>query len=443
MSGQTLNLTISDRLSRHLARPVDEQSRQRAILHVLDWAGCAVAGAKSPAGLTLKAALGNKSSLDDALFLGALGNTLELDDVDKRALLHPGPVVIPAALVAARQSGGSGQVFLDAIVRGYEAMIRVGRGVGLEHYKIWHNTSTCGPFGAVAAAGSILGLTPDEMSGAIGLAGTQSAGPWQVRHEPLTHGKQLHAGRAAHAGLLAARLVSNNFVGLKTIFEGEQGFFKAMCGEREPSSIVDFDVNAPWVIHDVSFKPWPACRHAHAAIDCALALAAEGVDVEGIEEIKLETYRDAMTFCNNANPTDTLSAKFSLQHSVAIVLTRGQPTLADFEEEARNNVDIKKLREHIKVSEDKDLTQRYPGRFGTTLIADLKNGSRKTIQMNDALGDPENPVDKAILIEKASMLMAEGGLRLDEISMLQVAIEGLSNSTIEEFSTLIDRAVSE
>ena len=91
-----------------------------------------------------------------------------------------------------------------------------------------------------------------------------------------------------------------------------------------------------WRIWDVSFKPWGACRHAHPAIDAALELQELLGKLGG--EILVETYADAIAFCDNPDPKTPSQAKFSLQHAVAVVATSGVPTLADFEPAA-----IKKL----------------------------------------------------------------------------------------------------
>ena len=138
-----------------LGRPIDAGDRRRAALHVLDWIGCAVAGAMTPPGKIMIAygrtmpAGGCRgpgglslTARDAALVNGAFGNVLEMDDLYRTALVHPGPVVVPAALAVAEETGASASLFLDAVLRGFEAMIRVGRSVGPTHYKFFHNTAT-------------------------------------------------------------------------------------------------------------------------------------------------------------------------------------------------------------------------------------------------------------------------------------------------------------
>jgi len=157
-------MTITQQLADLLAHPISDDDRQRAAVLLLDWTGCAVAGQVEAAGQTITAAFPNEignctrigagkaSPLMAALHNGCLGNVLEMDDVDRQAVLHAGPTVIPAALAMAEYIGASAGDFLSAIVVGYEATIRIGRAVGAGHYAFWHNTATCGPFGATAAA---------------------------------------------------------------------------------------------------------------------------------------------------------------------------------------------------------------------------------------------------------------------------------------------------
>lgn len=422
MSGQNpATPSITERLAQRLLEPVTERDRKRAALHVLDWTGCAVAASRSEPARAMRSVFGRTSDLDGAFFWGALGNVLEMDDVDKRALLHPGPVVIPATLIGCDLHQADASLFLDAIVRGYEAMIRIGRAVGPGHYKFWHNTSTCGPFGAAAGLAATIPREAPKIVDALGLAGTQAAGFWQMRHEPRAMAKQLHTGRAAHAGLAAFCLADAGFVGVRSILEGPQGFFAATCGGASPDDVLDFPPGAPWAIHEVSFKPWPACRHVHAAIDAAMALRAQGVGARDIEKITVRSYRDAVVFCDKPHPDDTLSAKFSLQHSVAVALLSGPPALSDFEGKALRKPDTRALRNAITVKADAAISSRYPGRFGAAIDATLKSGTTLVVEIGDALGDPENPASELLIQDKAMALLAYGGMKKSEARKLAAA----------------------
>ncbi len=93
-----------------LRRPVTVQDRERATLHVLDWIGCAVIGATTPPGRVMmdygalqpagpcKAiGVGDVRAETAAFANGSYGNVLEMDDIHRTSILHPGPVIVPAA----------------------------------------------------------------------------------------------------------------------------------------------------------------------------------------------------------------------------------------------------------------------------------------------------------------------------------------------------------
>ncbi|MCH8489653.1 MAG: MmgE/PrpD family protein [Oceanicaulis sp.] len=453
MSGQSDTLTLTRRLAARLARPVDARVRARAALHVLDWAGCALAGAPSPAGRAMAAALAGEgagkcsfagagrsaSPLAAAMLNGALGNVLEMDDVDKRAILHPGPSVIPAALAACESAGADAGAFLDAVVRGYEAVIALGRAVGPGHYAFWHNTGTCGPFGAAAAAASVFGLDELRTAHALGLAATQASGFWQTRHEPASMAKQLHTARAAHAGLSAAQLSAQGFDGPLAILEGPQGFFAATCPGADPEAVLA-DHGVHWLIEQVSFKPWPACRHAHAAIDAALAARAAGITAGEIEAAEITTYADAITFCDRPWPASVIEAKFSLQHALAITLMRGEPQLSDFDPEAFNDAAVRAFAGRVTVRAGEPYASAYPARYGAGLSLTLTNGDVRTFDQPDALGDPENPLPPERLAAKARRLAIHGGHDATSADDLVKAALALSDGgSLAAFSAALGR----
>lgn len=421
MSGQISKTSILTELSEILSRAVNDQTQARARLHLLDWIGCAAAGSVEPAGQVLRRHRATSISAQ-AFVWGGLGNILEMDDVDKRALLHPGPSIIPAALALARETGASISDLLTAIVRGYEATIRLGRAVGPAHYALWHSTGTCGAIGAAASSASLLALDRNQTAHAMALAISQSSGLWHTRHDPMSMGKQLHTAAAARAGLESALLARDGFLGPLNILEGAQGFFEAMCADGDPKDVLRV-WSADWLIHEVSFKPWPACRHAHAVIDAALELRA-AIDVSNDAAIEVRTYGDALKFCDKPHPNTVIEAKFSLQHCVAICLLRGTPSLEDFELPAINDPDVVAIRKRVQVSVGDDYEMRYPARFG----AEISLG-HKVMRVEDALGDPENPVTDAQIQKKAQMLLSAGGLASAESkSLIECAMSADQNA---------------
>jgi 2-methylcitrate dehydratase PrpD len=366
--------------------------RERARLHLLDWLGCVAAARRSPVAEVARAAE------PDVLTRAALlGNLVEMDDVHRTALLHPGPVVWPAALSAVRDENAKMDALLDAAVRGYEAVIVVGETLDAFHYARWHNSSTAGGFGAAAAAASVYRLDPEQTSWAFGNIGSLAGGLWHMRHAPGSMTKQLHVAHAALAGLWVARLARRGFTGSAEILEGPQGLYEAMT--RQPGRL---RLSEGWLMNEVSFKPWAACRHAHSTIDAALELKSAGALDEGI---LVETYADAIAFCDRSIPISSIQAKFSLQHAVAVVAVRGEPRPEDFEPEAINEPAIAAARARVDVREAEDISARYPAHFGARLSA----GGR-VVELEDARGDPERPLSRQGITDKARQLIMWGGL---------------------------------
>jgi 2-methylcitrate dehydratase PrpD len=391
------------RLASHLQRPVPEYVRTRARLHMLDWLAC-VAGARGSA-MAQRLNPMQSTRVIQAMFLG---NVMEMDDVHRTALLHPGPVIWPCIFM---EDFGDFENCLDAAIIGYEAMIAVGATFDAHHYAHYHPTATAGVFGTAATHAVGFGQAPEQLMAAMALAGSVTGGLWQLRHEDVT-AKQFHIAHAWQTGRETAEYAQYGVTGPLTILEGPQGLYAATC--REPKPMV---LGPGWRIEEVSFKPWAACRHAHPAIDCALELRAAG---RLTAPYMLETYADALTFCDRPDPVTETDAKFSLQHAVAVIADGRNATPADFTSEAI--AALAELRTQVTVAEAPEITARYPAHFGARL-----NG----FELVDTRGDPERPVGEADIIAKMHMLADWGGLPPSEADRAaDLALHGDDAGTI-------------
>ena len=426
MSGQIENedgASLSRRLVLRNQQPVDARSRSRALLHWLDWIGCVAAGSRAPVADAIRAwqplpgraasfpsLLGLAQDPFQALLMEAgPANVEEMDDMHRQAILHPGPVIIPALASLARGRTVSAQQSLDATVRGYETMIRVGRSVGPRHYFFWHNTATAGVFGAAAACADALQLPTDAAVWALGNAGTQAAGLWQVRLEPVMS-KQLHTAHAAWAGLTAATLAQAGFTGPARILEGPRGFFAAMCIDGAPEALTRADDD--WLIQSTSFKPWPACRHTHATIDCVLALRdAQGDAPLVFDHCTVETFADAVAICDNPQPRTRTEAKFSLQYAVAVTALLGRLRPEHFDAAYFLRPDLVAAMARVQVQVSPALTQLYPDHYGARIS--MQQEARDAVmvhELRDSLGDPERALPVEAVFDKARALMQYGGV---------------------------------
>lgn len=389
------------------AKPISAEDLAQAALFTLDAMANAIAGRRSAPGVILSR--WQQNSAQDAgrraFLLGALTHILEVDDLHRASVVHPGCVVVPAAWAVAEREAASGHALLTAVLRGYEAATRIGMAVGPAHYRIWHNTATCGPFGSGMAAASLLQLDSVATVHALGNAGTQSAGLWQFL-ETAAMTKHLHAGRAAEAGILAADLARLGYTGPPQILEGAKGFFAATCPDADPDKLLHGIAATSWQLWQTSLKLWPCCRHTHGVIDAALALHAQ-CDPAAIETVLVETYPAALDVCDRMHPTSDYEAKFSLHHCVAAALTQGQIDFSSFHAQARHS--LADLRARVRVEAAEPYASAYPDAWGTAVTLIPKNGASISARCNQAKGDPANPLRQEDIINKAARLLRYGG----------------------------------
>ena len=416
------------------AKRASEADLTAASLFVLDTLACAIGGRNAPPSRML-AAVAPPEHADTArraFLLGGLSHILEMDDLHRDSVTHPGCVVIPAAWAVAEERNLGGRKFLRAVLDGYEACCRVGMAVGKAHYRIWHNTSTCGPFGSAMAVAGLIGLDEDQSVWALGNAGTQSSGLWEFLATGAMS-KHLHTARGAESGVLAAFLAQQGFTGPERILEGEKGFFAGACPDPVPEAVAA-GPDRPWELTRTSIKPWPCCRHTHPAIDAAIELHGQLAGA-AVKSVKVGAYKAALDVCDRPLPEDPYSAKFSLQHTVAVALADGKVDQASFDAGARKRVAADRAKVEVALSSGID--KAYPRNWGVEIDVMTADGRTFSARRRDAKGDPENPVSTDELKVKASMLMAEGGLSQKQVDRLIAAILGLvENRPVRELGLL-------
>lgn len=414
-------------LSRDLVRLIDDKhvsdrDLEWASLFVLDTLACALGALETEPARILRAVAPPESGDTGrrAFYLGGLAHILEMDDLHRDSVTHPGCIVVPAAWAIAESRGLGGRAFLEAVLAGYEACCRVGMAVGKSHYRVWHNTATCGPFGSAMAAARLLDLTEDQAVSALGNAGTQSSGLWEFLASG-TMSKHLHTARAAESGILAALLAEEGFTGPELILEGEKGFFAGLCPDPVPEAVTA-EPGRDWQLSRTSIKPWPCCRHTHPVIDAALALHAE-LGGAPLAKARVGIYRAALDLCDRPEPADPYSAKFSLQHCAAAALADGEVVQSSFMADARART--AELRGKVEVALSLEIDAAYPGAWGAAVEVETADGRVLRAVRREAKGDPENPVTADELSAKARMLLVDGGMAAAEAERFVSSVLGL------------------
>ncbi len=169
---------------------------------------------------------GLKTNVANAAFVnGGASHVIELDDIHKASIVHAATVIMPAAIAIGEWKQLSGKELITAIVAGYEIAYRVGETVSPSHYYYFHNTATCGTFGATIAVAKLLNLSENQIIEALGSAGTQAAGLWEFIEDGAMS-KQLHPGKAAMHGVLSCFLAEKDLLVRSKSLKDEEGFSK-------------------------------------------------------------------------------------------------------------------------------------------------------------------------------------------------------------------------
>ncbi|PWU21392.1 MAG: hypothetical protein C5B48_11355, partial [Candidatus Rokuibacteriota bacterium] len=187
---------------------------------------------------------------------------------------HASGTVLPAALAVCQREHLDGAQFLTALAIGFEVSARIARtAVGLETVRGFHNPGTQGPFGAAAAVGKLYGLDEQQITSAMGIAGSSSAGLLEFAWGGGDT-KRLHLGRASQLGLESALLARNGVIGPATVLEGRSGYFNAFSTSPRIDSLLD-GLGIAWAIEPPWLKSY-ATHVTHQAV------------VEAIQDFKRE-----------------------------------------------------------------------------------------------------------------------------------------------------------
>lgn len=389
-------------------------------------------------GSTIRADAGNA-----ALANGTMAHGFETDDVLICALHHPGVVVVPASLAMAEREDSTGKAFIEAVVVGYEVMNRVGKAVGTESHIMrgFFPTSTNGPFGAAAAAGKILHLTEDQMTDALGIAGSQSGGLFEgIKEGVMT--KRFGAGRAAQSGVMAAELAKLGFTGSGMVLEGKWGYLRAFSDKADPVRLTE-KLGENYNIMETTFKPYPCCKALHSAIDGMLDLNGQyHFDPEAVTEVVIGGYEKLVKMHDIYEPATAMAAQFSIPYVISVALLKGHPGVEVFEEKSIQDRRVLEFARKVKLVVDPDVTPYFPANEPSKVTVNLRNGKGYSKTVICSKGTPDNPMSDKELEAKYTRFAS----RVIPDKQVAKTIELIRNldrlPSVRELSSLLGKAVA-
>jgi aconitate decarboxylase len=423
-----------DLQARDLPGPVREHARQC----ILDALGCGLAGAHVPwvktvadfaetighGEVRLWGRRGRGQRMYAALANGTAVSALELEDTHGASIQHLGPTVLPAALAAAEcvERRVTGEELLTAVVAGYEISVRAGLVVSPSAaIRGFHPSGLCGPFGAAAAAGKLLGLSREQLHHALGIAGSLGSGLQGIDSDALM--KRMQPGHAARSGVFAAMLAQRGITGMREVLDDvEYGLFGRAVADECRFEKLSHDLGTTFEMLDIGFKIYPSCRSSHTAIDAVKAILAThpGLDPGDVESVRVWTSSVTHRLCQPRRWDSVTAAQPSIPYCVAVCLVDGDVGLQQFSETRLHDPRVARLADRVEMIPDAEIDGRGAAARWNVRVRVTARGRRYEAERDQPSGSPQYPLSVKDLREKFFRLTVEA---YGEDSMTQLVAQ--------------------
>lgn len=441
-------------LFEHQETLLSPKAEQAARMCILDEIGCGIYGSRTREGRNLIQAAADLKYCGDipvwgtqnlltedmaAMVNGALCHIRELDDVHY-AILHTGAVCVPAAMAVAQRCGSTWRQLLGAVITGVEVSVRIAEGMDfLEHRERgWHGTATCGSFGASAAAGMLLGLDEQQMTNALGIAGSRTGGSWAFAADGAMT-KRIHPGLAARDGILSAYLAKHGITGPRHVLEAADGGIYRMMSSRYCLGVLDA-VKEKTAIEEVEFKWFASCKSVHSPYTAAYEIyRRHGFrEPEDICTVRAEVNRSAIEMAGSNYRQDSIvSAQISIPYGVALGLMGCRGQAGDYTEERLRDSRILETAGKVVVAESEAMNRlrRNEKRSAAKVTVHWKDGSSDTETVTAPKGSMFNPLSKEDITGKFMDLT--GGIVGEHVAR-EIADTVLKSSNMENTHRITD-----
>lgn len=389
-------------------------------------------------GATALATGGSYSPAYAALANATFAHSLDFDETHRAGSVHAAAPVLGTLLAVGEEVNASGRELLSAFVGGYGITARLGMALNSEaHYdKGFHATSTCGVYGATAAACMLHDASAATIETGFGVNGSQSSGTLQFL-ENGSWNKRIHPGLAAHSGYIATALSTRDFFAASEPIEGPRAFLQAYSDDPRPAAALD-GLGDVFEIDRTGMKPYPLCRFMHPAIDGLVELATEhDIDPSEVSSIEIGMSTSGKNIVGDpakAYPESIVDAQFSMPFAAMLSLTRREAGVdALFETvEAGFDGEQRQLMDATTTTSVDWADSLYPDKWAVEVAVEA--GERHKRRVEDARGDPGTPLSWEEIHEKYDDLVVPvvGEAVADTIR------EGIESIESESAATLLE-----
>jgi len=339
-----------------------------------------------------------------ALVNATAAHALDYDDVALDG--HPSAVLVPAILAVAGERTPTGRQIVDAYLVGYEVWAALcERKTSALHNFGWHPTCVFGAITAAAACSFLAQLSEQQIQFALGIAASMTSG-LMGNFGSMT--KPFQVGRAAEAGVVAARLARAGLTSSTTIFERSPGFFDAFYRDA-PLSAPPIGERRHIEATGLNVKRYPICYCAQRAVDGVLGLirrhSLQASDVASVA-VQIGDVQNRILRFSEANSVP--EAKFCLEYCVAVTLAKGRLGLAELSPDLIHSPAIKGLMKKVS----REVVPSAPGDVfapADRVSIVTQDGRRlDSGPIAHAKGSFETPLSKEELFDKFSDCLGPG-----------------------------------
>lgn len=368
------------------------------------------------------------SAPSEAFLNGFAAHVLELDDGHRHGMIHLGASIVTAVFDSAEKENLRSDDLLRGIVMGYEVAVRCALALQPGHkVRGYHVSGTCGTIGSAMGIAFACNYNVEQLKSTLACAVSSAAGVLEIQ-EQASELKPYNVGRAAIAGLVAARVGKLAIPGPDDILGGKRGFLAALTDTPKPEFLTD-SKEEKYYIEGIYQKIHAACRHCHPAIDATIDMRNDlNLQPEQIDRIEVRTYKLAVGSHDHTQIMGISSAKLSTPYAVALAIVKGSAGYDDYNEASLDDYNIKLLTQKVSVIEDENLTSQSPAVRGAIVTIYLKDGSIYEAPCLYPKGEPEHPLTLMELEEKFRGLAMYGGLTKVECD---VVIEEINKESFD------------
>lgn len=340
---------------------------------------------------------------DSALINGLLAHANETDDSHPAAIGHPGCAVVPAAMSVGFVKDVSGQALLRAVVLGYDYYARMNIALGSDHiYAKGHGPySIGGSWGAAAAAGSLYGLSADEMVYVFSNVSHQTGGIAVWMRDKNHQEKAFHfAGLPARNGVSAASMIAHGFSGTDDVIEGRGNFMDAYS-DAPDREILTGELGQRFEIMLTNIKKWCVGSPIQSALDSLeFLMAEEGVTKDNLEHLYIGMPTHVVDVVEDRSVPD-INAK----HCLALMLADGYFGFHPSHDYSRmEDPEVLGLKAKMTLAGAPELDDAKPIRQ-SIVTATLKDGRVVSKRTYSVRGVHENPMSREDVVRKAEDLL--------------------------------------